>query len=284
MSDTASRTPVTADAAAFANARGPVEAPKAQPRLRREEQKSKKEQKRLIPASSSFDLLDGEYLKNRKSRILSVVSLGVSGLVVVLLLAQLLRYQLEIQDQTNRYEVASADARKYKADLDKISTFDGVPGDIVGESLQKRSTQAAAATELELDVPKIINELSQNVPGVKLTEIKIDAPADDAKKKGEGKDENKDEKEVKYSIVTVLADVESYDAITPFLQNLRNSDSGLLSDFKETWAGEPPVLKLRIEIRVPTSSSDRYLIYANDSLTSDADAASEASATKEGGS
>lgn len=283
MSDTSARTPVTADAAAFQEARGEQQAkPRtATPRLRRDEPTSKAAARRLVPASSAFDLLDGEYAKNRKSRVLSVISLGVAGLVVLTLLAQFLRLELEISNQRQRYDNAAAAGRTNKAELDKLSQFEGVPGDLVSEALQGRSRQAAAATETELDLAAIINDLTSIVPaGVRLTQIQVSAPAEeDGKRTKEKEDEDSTTAAPSApAIITVLADVESYKAITPFLQQMRASAT--LSDFQETWTGEPPMLKLRIDIKVATGGSARFAGFTQDAGLDDGAAAS----TPEGGS
>ena len=284
MSDTGNdavvaRTPVTADAAAFVNARTGDDATssrRAAPRLRRDDRtETRQDAKRLIPAASAFDLLDGEYVKNRKSRILSVVSLGFSGLIVVLLLAQLLRVRLEIANEQGRYDQATASARANKAELDKLSQFGGVPGDLVAEAVVGRSRLAAVATELEVDVATIVADLTRDLPaGVVLTEVQIDAPAADAADEG-------DETVPTYVAVTVLASVESYDKIAPFLDRLRTNE--LLAGFEETWEGKPPRLQLRVTVKVPLASTDRYQTYAKEAGKIAADGAGDSSTESAGG-
>lgn len=284
MSDTGNdavvaRTPVTADAAAFVNARTGDDATssrRAAPRLRRDDRtETRQDAKRLIPAASAFDLLDGEYAKNRKSRILSVVSLGFSGLIVVLLLAQLLRVRLEIASEQGRYDQATASARANKAELDKLSQFGGVPGDLVAEAVVGRSRLAAVATELEVDVATIVADLTRDLPaGVVLTEVQIDAPAADAADEG-------DETVPTYVAVTVLASVESYDKIAPFLDRLRTNE--LLAGFEETWEGKPPRLQLRVTVKVPLARTDRYQTYAKEAGKIAGDGTGDSSTESAGG-
>lgn len=279
MSDTSPRTPVTADAAAFANAR-PAEpqaaARRSTPRFRRDERTpTKAETRKLVPAASAFDLLDGEYAKNRKSRLLSVASLGLSGLIVVLLAAQLLRVQFEVSSERSRYEQATESARENKTRLDELSTFGGVPGDIVAESLEGRAGQAAAAAEGEIDLARVVSDLTSAVPnGVTILEVQVDPPTAPTAPKKEEKGESKDEKAVveqSYIRITVLAEVQNYNVIGPFLSAIRYP-------YQETWQGNPPRLSLRVEIRVPTGTSERYAEFATDAgiLKTEDDAAQSA--------
>lgn len=270
MSDLA-KTPVTADAAAFASARGGAPTPqKATPRLRREETARKDAAKRLVPAASSFDLLDGEYVKNRKSRILSIVGLATSMLIVVLMSAQLLRIRIEIASAKSKYDDFSAQGRDSKAQLDQLSQFEGVPGDIVSESLEGRSLQAAAATEGEVDLASIVNDLTSMVPegsGITINQIQVSTPTESNLAKKASSDEKKEgksgEKEAAATaIITVLATAESINSIDPFLVKLRASST--LYRFQETWSGSPPTISLRIEIKVPSGTSSRFSIFATD--------------------
>jgi hypothetical protein len=295
MSDLA-KTPVTADAAAFASARGGAPAPqKATPRLRREETARKDAAKRLVPAASSFDLLDGEYVKNRKSRILSIVGLATSMLIVVLMSAQLLRIRIEIASAKSKYDDFSAQGQDSKAQLDQLSQFEGVPGDIVSESLEGRSLQAAAATEGEVDLASIVNDLTSMVPegsGITINQIQVSTPTESNLAKKAGSDEKKEgkgeEEADPTAIITVLATAESINSIDPFLVKLRASST--LYSFQETWSGSPPTISLRIEIKVPSGTSSRFSIFATDAgiLTpADTDAQqaeSPAPAGTEGGS
>jgi len=261
------KTPATADAAAFAAARpAAVERPTS-PRLRREQPAARKDEvKRLIPAASSFDLFDGEYLKKRKSRILSFVSLGASGLVLVLFVAQLLRVRFEIASEKSRYSEAVADAAASKAALDQLAQFEGVPGDIVDDALIGRAGHAAAAVETELDLVQIVQEITSLAPqGVVITDISLDpAVLEEATKEAakQGEVAAAEAAEAASAVITVLATAESYPAITPFLERMKESEN--LSDFKESWSGEPPFLRLKVSIRVRVASSERYLQFATD--------------------
>lgn len=265
MSDV-SKTPVTADAAAFTAARGEASPRPETPRLRRETPPRKDQSaKRLVPAASAFDLLDGEYLKNRKSRIISLISLGFAGLLLVLFAAQLFRVRFEIAAEQGRYNDASASGAESKAALDQLSQFEGVPGDIVAESLMQRSAHAAVASESELDLVEIVNEISSIAPqGVQITTITLDPAAMENAKK-EAKETN-DEAALNAaslsSLVTVMATADSYPAIAPFLEAMRQSPN--LNDFKESWSGEPPLLRLRVDIKVRVASSPRYIQFATD--------------------
>jgi len=261
------KTPATADAAAFAAARPATVDRPTSPRLRREQPAARKEDvKRLVPAASSFDLLDGEYLKNRKSRILSLVSLGAAGLVLVLFAAQLLRVRFEIASEKSRYSEAVADAAAAKAALDQLAQFEGVPGDIVEEALVGRAAHAAAATETELDLAQIVQEITSLAPqGVLITNISLDPAVLEAAKKEAALQGEKAAAEAAssiYAAITVLATAESYPAITPFLERMKASEN--LYDFKESWSGEPPLLRLKVDIKVRVASSGRYLQFATD--------------------
>lgn len=261
------KTPATADAAAFAAARPAATERPASPRLRREQPTAKRDDvKRLVPAASSFDLLDGEYLKNRKSRILSLVSLGAAGLVLVLFAAQLLRVRFEIISEKSRYSEAVADSAASKAALDQLAQFEGVPGDIVEEALIGRAAHAAAATETELDLGQIVQEITSLAPqGVVITNISLDqAVLEAAKKEAAQQGEKNVEGDTSSlsAVVTVLATAESYPAITPFLERMKASEN--LYDFKESWSGEPPLLRLKVDIKVRVASSSRYLQFATD--------------------
>lgn len=276
MSDI-TKSPVTADAAAFASARGPAPAPAATPRLRRDEPAKKDTAKRLVPAASSFDLLDGEYAKNRKSRILSIVGLAVSLLVVVLMSAQLLRIRFEISSARADYNQYSDQGRNSKAALDQLSQFEGVPGDLVVESLEGRSLQAAAATEGEVDLSTIVNDLTSMVPsGLTITQIQVSTPTETTLN-GKGKEKDAEKKSedttIPTAVITVLATADSINAIDPFLVKLKASET--LSNFQETWAGSPPSITLRVEIKVPVGSSSRFSIYAKDAGLVSVDPAAE---------
>lgn len=262
MSDTSSRTPVTADAAAFANARPQSEATttrRTTPKMRREERAaSRGDSRKLIPAASAFDLLDGEYAKNRKSRMLSVASLGVTGLMVVLLAAQFLRVELEISAETDRYDRATEEAQASKGRLDELSTFGGVPGDIVAELLEGRATLAAAASEGEVDLALVVADLTRAVPnGVTITEVQVDPATTDAAPAKEGDGGTETAAPARYILVTVLAEVQNYNVIGPFLASIRYP-------YQETWQGNPPRLLLRVEIRVPVGTSERYTTFITD--------------------
>jgi hypothetical protein len=259
------KTPVSADAAAFAAARPAVARP-ATPRLRRERPAASKDAaKRLVPAASSFDLLSGEYLKKRKSRLLALFSLGAAGLVLILFSAQLLRIRLEIIYEKSRYAEAVADAAAAKAALDQLAQFEGVPSDIVEEVLVARAAHAAAATETEVDIGQIVQEItSLATQGVEVTSISLDPAVLEVKKKAtkQGEDASQEAASPLFAIVTVHATAESYQAITPFLERMRASEN--LNDFKESWSGEPPLLRLVVGIKVRVASSDRYLQFVAD--------------------
>lgn len=264
MSD-ASKLPATRDAEAFAAAR-PADrtGTPSTPRLRRDQPSKKlEESRRLVPAASAFDLLDGEYARTRKSRIVSLISLGAAGLVLVLFAAQLFRVRFEIASEKNRYREATAVGNESKAALDQLSQFEGVPGDIVSEALTGRSAHAAAATETELDLVQIVNELtSMAPPGVTITAISLDpAVLEESKKKSAEKGEVVTPSDLR-AVITVLADAESYPVISPFLERIRASEN--LSDFKESWSGEPPLLRVRVDINVRVASSARYIQFATD--------------------
>jgi hypothetical protein len=288
-----SKTPVTADAAAFASARGTSPtAAKATPRLRRDEPQRKEAGKRLVPAASSFDLLDGEYVKNRKSRVLSIVGLAVSALVVVLMSAQLLRIRLEISSARSQYDQFSAQGSDSKAALDQLSQFEGVPGDIVSEALEGRSLQAAAATEGEVDLAVIVNDLTTMVPqGVTIDQIQVSTPADlalatvagatSAKPAAEGKEKGEGESGPPVATITVLATADSIASIDPLLASLRQSST--LSSFQETWAGKPPAVSVRIEIKVAVGRSERFSGFLDDTgLAPESETTDTATAPAEG--
>lgn len=264
MSD-AAKPPATRDAEAFAAARpaGQTGAPST-PKLRRDQPSKKLEQaRRLVPAASAFDLLDGEYARTRKSRIVSLVSLGAAGLMVVLFTAQLLRIRFEIASEKNRYREATTAGTESKVALDQLSQFEGVPGDVVSGALTGRSVHAAAATEAELDLVQIVNELTSMVPpGITITNISLDPAAREESKK-ESSEEGKaaDPSDLR-AVITVLADADSYPVISPFLERMRASEN--LSDFKESWSGEPPLLRVRVDINVRVASSARYIQFATD--------------------
>jgi len=59
-----------------------------------------------------------------------------------------------------------------------------------------------------------------------------------------------------------MATADSYPAIAPFLEAMRQSPN--LNDFKESWSGEPPLLRLRVDIKVRVASSSRYIQFATD--------------------
>jgi hypothetical protein len=272
MSDLSAKTPVSSDAEAFAKARGdaqPTQSPT--PRLRKEtSQSASRARQRLVPAASSFDLLDGEYTRARKTRILSFASLAATGLVVMLLLGQFVRVKLETSTQNSAMSSAADRVSKVLAQMDALTQFEGIPGDAVSTALTSRATQAAAATESELDLAQAFEDIAKAVPeGILLTGIELDVPG-----VLESTEENKENgtagKSTGFLTLTVLADVATYDAIAPFLDGLRAVP--YLADFNETWEGQPPRISLRIAIQVPTASTARYAQFAGEAGLVEADA------------
>lgn len=253
MSDT-TKTPVTADAAAFAAARPTAAEILTSPKLLHDQPAGKKGvDKKSIPALTSFDLLEGEYLKNRKNRMVSLVSLGAAGLLFVLISAQLVRVRFEIASEVSRNDKAISESVAARAALDQLPQFEGVPGNIVEDVLRGRAAHAASATESEIDLVQVVQEITSLAPqGVVITSITL-GPA--AKTVGEGADSS-------YALVTVLATAQSYPAITPFLEKMRASEN--LNNFKESWSGAPPDLRLSITITLRTASSKRYVQFATD--------------------
>jgi Tfp pilus assembly protein PilN len=284
MSDLSSKTPVSADAEAFAKARGDAPATQAAtPRLRRDEsQTSRRERRQMIPAASSFDLLGGEYVRARKTRIFSFMSLAATGLVVMLLLGQFVRVKLETSAQQSAAQAASDRATKVLSQMDALTQFDGIPGDAVATALTNRTAQAAAATESELDLAQAFEDIANAVPdGVQLTGIELDVPA-----VFESTEENKRNgtagKSTGFLTLTVLADVANYDAISPFLDGLRAVP--YLADFNETWDGQPPRISLRIAIQVPTASTARYVEFASEAGLVGTSSGSDTATATDGGS
>lgn len=274
MSDTPTpREPVTDDAAAFATARGTstLDQPRSTPRLRRESPTpapAREKRPVLVPAASSFDLLDGEYAKTRKSRLLSVVSVGFSGLIILLLLAQLLRVQIEIGTERDRIAAAVSSAQQSRANLDQLSQFGGIPAETVTESVVSRSLQASKITEQEIDLASVIREISASVPSTAtLMYVTLKAPA--ASNAGEGADSDA----TPSTIVEMVAMVASYDDIAPLLDAFRLSPT--LGRFTESWSGSVPSITVNVQFEVDLASSSRFIEFTAD--TGDANSDEEGS-------
>lgn len=130
---------------------------------------------RLIPAQTSFDFLDGEFERSRRSRLAMIASLSISALVVMLLAGQGLNTRVE----TRSVEAELADARSEvltaQIQLSARAPIAGIDAATASSFIQERAAIAAQLSVLELDLANTLSTIMASAPeGVTLASIDYD--------------------------------------------------------------------------------------------------------------
>jgi hypothetical protein len=266
------RNPVTSDAAAFASARAEDPRPTLSARPSTDaptstspRAKARSEVRRLVPAASCFDLLEGEYAKSRSSRLLSLTVLGVAGLAVVLLMGQFLRVRLDVTEQQAEQRRLLAQVTERQEQLNALSDYDGIPGSEISGFVQVRSSQAAASVETEIDAVGLVLAVERALPtGVELRKIVVEPPAPPKKgsKKNDAGGESEKTDGPSSVVVSLEAQSSSYDDIPALVAALATVPG--FEDISPTWSGQVPSITVLVQATVPAGSSSRFTQFATD--------------------
>jgi Tfp pilus assembly protein PilN len=262
-----SRSPVTSDAAAFAQARADapagVSAPSSRPATATAAAAAAEDRtpRRLVPAASSFDLLEGEYNKARTSRLLSVVSLGVAALLVVLVFGQFLRVQVELAAAESETARLTAEMAERSAQLNALANFDGIAGTDITAFVTGRATEASVAVSGLPNSAQLLSAVIEALPDdVVLSQYSLEAPTIDPSKPSD----------IPPHKLKVVLSARDYDAVERLVARLQGVEG--LSGVTATWSGQVPDIRIFVQIDIPPGSSDRFMVFAKDAgIVTDAD-------------
>jgi hypothetical protein len=130
---------------------------------------------RSMPPLTSFDLLEGEFAKARKARMLTLVVAAVSCVAVTLVVAQGLSYRVG-SSRTQSEVTSTADrVEALRTQLSAAADIAGLSAADANAYIVERSTIAAKLTAAEVDFGNILNQIAASIPpGVTLSGIDYD--------------------------------------------------------------------------------------------------------------
>lgn len=128
----------------------------------------------LVPSTSAFDFLEGNFARSQRSRLAGLLMVGGSLVLAagVTLVGLLAHAGLSVQEQA--LEQVTGELASVTATLGQLDAAEGIPADRIRSHISDRQSAIASAVDQELDTVRLIEDLTGSTPsGVSITEVKF---------------------------------------------------------------------------------------------------------------
>lgn len=191
-----------------------------------------------VPAASSFDLLDGAFVKVARARLVRLLAAGAALLVIVAIGVQSLMVRLEAADLDRERAAAEEQLLELKAQVAREANTGGLTRNQMEGQLASLGRGTAMVAFNDLALRELVSEIDARTPGnVEITGMVL-TPTTGANGI------------VLYSL-TLTATAPGYDTAFAYRDSLRASPS--LEGLELTWAGSEEALTLTVTANLAAS-------------------------------
>lgn len=242
---------------------------------------------RMIPVVSAFDLLEGEYSKTQRARMLTLVVAGLSLAVWLAVAAQAVQARFDASAAGDSLARVEAELEAKTRALGEVASVDGVTADQLARAASARAAQALTAVGVDVDLARLWSDLlAVTPPGVRVVLVNVQSVSPEAKKGGgqQGQDlspgpdstappaggaqQSPQPSGKKTVVVTIDADADGYEQVSAWNEALGRIP--YLSSAQTTWVGSADKVRVSTRAEIVSSTTARAERFAADAEARDA--------------